>query len=48
MFKKIPTTRPRATRILNFEESKGKLDKAYEMANTKYIEKNVKEYEKAN
>ena len=26
---------------LEFEESKGKFDKAYEMANTKYIEKKL-------
>ena len=33
---------------LEFEKSKRKLDKAYEMANTKYIEKKLKEYEEAN
>ena len=33
---------------LEFEESKRKLDKAYEMANTKYIEEKLKEYKEAN
>ena len=33
---------------LEFEESKRKLEKAYKMANTKYIEKKLKEYEEAN
>ena len=33
---------------LEFEESKRKLDKAYEMTNTKYIEEKLKEYEEAN
>ena len=33
---------------LEFEESKRKVDKAYEMANTKYIEKKLKEYEDPN
>ena len=33
---------------LEFEKNKRKLDKAYEMAYTKYIEKKLKEYEEAN
>ena len=33
---------------LEVEERKRKLDKAYEMANTKYIEEKLKEYKEAN
>ena len=33
---------------LEFEESKRKLDKAYEMANNKYIEEKLKEYKETN